>query len=268
MSISSTSRKAGPFTGNGVTVTYPFAFKVFTAADVLVVQAVTATGVETNKVINTDYLVALNADQNANPGGTVTMLAAPAVGTTLTLTSQVRNLQPVDLTNNGGFYPKVINDAFDRITIQIQQLAEQVDRSFKVSISSSSSAGNTIFDYMNAAAASAVASAASATSSGAYAAQSSAYALNSSVSANAAAASAVAAAAAASAALTPTGSALALYLDAFPVGSFITFTAMYVLGGWDLGTITAASPFPNEDSTLRRAMLSTGSATFNFGTVP
>ncbi len=267
MTISSTTRKAGPFTGNGIAVAFPFAFKVFTSADVLVVQAVTATNVETVKVLYTDYTVALNADQNANPGGTITMLVAPPTGTTLVATSQVGNLQPVDLANAGGFYPKVINDAFDRITIQIQQLAEQVGRSFKVSISSNSSAGNTIFDYMNAAAASAVASAASASSSGAYAAQSSAYALNSSGYASAAYASTMSAAASASAALTPTASAVALYLDAFPTNSFTTFTAMYVVGGWDLGSIAAASPFPNENA-LRRAMLSTGGGSFAFGTVP
>lgn len=267
MTISSSTRKAGPFTGNAVSVTFPFAYKVFSAADVLVVQAVTATNAETVKVLYTDYTVTLNTDQENYPGGTVNMLVSPPVGTTLTLSSQVSNLQPVLLTNSGGFYPKVINDAFDRITIQIQQLAEQVGRSFKVSISSNSSAGNTIFDYMNAAAASAVASAASATSSGAYAVQSSNYALNSSGYASAAYASAVSAAASASAALTPTQSAVALYLDAFPVNSFTTFTAMYVAGGWDLGSIAAASPFPNEN-TLRRAMLSTGGGSFAFGTVP
>lgn len=136
MTISSTTRKAGPFTGNGVTVSFPFTFKVFTTADVLVVQAVTATGVETTKVIATDYTVALNSDQNANPGGTVTMLVAPPVGTTLVATSQVGNLQPVDLANAGGFYPKVINDALDRSVIQVQQLAEKVSRAVLVSLTS------------------------------------------------------------------------------------------------------------------------------------
>jgi hypothetical protein len=135
LTISSTNRKAGPFTGNGVTVAFPFAFKVFAAADVLVVQAVTATGVETTKVLTTDYAVALNADQNANPGGTVTLLTSPPVGTTLTLASRVGNLQPVDLTNQGGFYPKVINDALDRVTIQVQQVAESQSRAVALAIS-------------------------------------------------------------------------------------------------------------------------------------
>lgn len=139
MTISSTTRKAGPFTGNGVAVAFPFAYKVFAASEVLVVQAVTATGMETIKVLTTDYTVALNADQDASPGGTVTMLIAPPAGTTLTLASQVSNLQPTNLTNAGGFYPSVINSALDRCVIQIQQLAEKLGRTLSISISSSSS---------------------------------------------------------------------------------------------------------------------------------
>lgn len=135
MTISSTTRKAGPFTGNGATVAFPFVFKVFTTADVLVVQAVTATGVETTLALGTNYTVSLNADQNANPGGTVITLVAPPTGTTLTTTSQLGNLQPMDLTNAGGFYPSVLEDAADRTAIQIQQLAEGLSRAVKVPIS-------------------------------------------------------------------------------------------------------------------------------------
>ena len=135
MTISSSTRKAGPFTGNGVTTAYPFAFKVFSASDLLVVLAMTSTGAETVQTITTNYTVELNADQSTNPGGAVTMLVAPAAGYTLTLTSQVANLQPTDLTNAGGFYPKVINDALDRATIQIQQLAEKAGRALQVSVS-------------------------------------------------------------------------------------------------------------------------------------
>lgn len=138
MTISSTTRKAGPFTGTGVQTLFPFTFKVFAAADLLVVQAVTATGLETTKVLTSDYTVALNADQNASPGGSLTMLVAPPAGTTLTLTSQVANTQTTDLTNGGGFYPKVITDALDRLTILSQQLAEKISRALLVTISSGS----------------------------------------------------------------------------------------------------------------------------------
>lgn len=139
MTISSTTRKAGPFPGNGVTVALPFTFKVFTAADVLAVQAVTATGVETTLALGTDYTVSLNADQDTTPGGTLTLVTAHATGTTVTLTTQIENTQGTDLTNLGGFYPKVINDALDRATIQIQQLAEKLSRVLTFGISSGAS---------------------------------------------------------------------------------------------------------------------------------
>lgn len=139
MTISSSTRKAGPFAGNGVQVAFPFAYKVFSAADVLVVQAVTATGLETVKTLTTDYSVVVNPDQTNYPGGTVNMLVPPPAGSTLTLSSQVANLQPVVLTNSGGFYPAVINDALDRVTIQIQQLAEKLGRAFGLPISSTAS---------------------------------------------------------------------------------------------------------------------------------
>lgn len=139
MTISSTTRKAGPFPGNGVTVALPFTFKVFTAADVLAVQAVTATGVETTLALGTDYTVSLNADQDTAPGGTLTLVTAHATGTTVTLTTQVENTQETDLTNLGGFYPKVITNALDRATIQIQQLAEKLSRVLTFGISSGAS---------------------------------------------------------------------------------------------------------------------------------
>jgi hypothetical protein len=162
LTISSTNRKAGPFTGNGVTVAFPFAFKVFATTEVLVVQAIA--GIESTQTLVTDYTVVLNADQNANPGGTVTRLVPPAVGATLILTSQVANLQATDLTNLGGFYPKVINDALDRTTIQIQQLAEQASRSIKVGISDTTTA-DVYRDSLLSASAAAVSSASNALAS-------------------------------------------------------------------------------------------------------
>lgn len=134
MTISSEVRKAGPFDGNDSTTEFPFAFKVFGASDLYVVQA-DATGTETVLTLTTHYTVALNADQNADPGGTVTLLAALATGTTLVVSSELPNLQPTDLTNNGGFYPKVITNALDRLTILVQQLVEKVSRSLKMAIS-------------------------------------------------------------------------------------------------------------------------------------
>jgi hypothetical protein len=147
MTISSETRKAGPFVGNDSSTSFPFTFKVFKADDLLVVRADEA-GVETVLVQGTNYTVSLNANQNANPGGTVTLGTALATDTTLVLTSAVENLQPTDLTNQGGFYPKVISDALDRATIQIQQLQEQVDRSAKLPITNAADADSLVADIV------------------------------------------------------------------------------------------------------------------------
>ena len=141
MTISSTTRVAGPFTGNGTASAFPFNWKVFAAADLDVVRRNTTSGTDTVLVLNTDYTVTLNGNQNTNPGGTVTLTAgALASGFTLTLTSDLANLQPTDLTNQGGFYPEVINDSLDRATIQIQQLAGEVSRSIRAPLADGSPA--------------------------------------------------------------------------------------------------------------------------------
>lgn len=139
MAISSEVRKAGPYNGNDVATSFAFGFKVFAATDLVVIHT-NVDGVESTLTITSDYTVALNSDQNNSPGGTVTYPASGAplpTGEKLTLTSGLPNTQTTDFTNQGGFYPKVLNSSLDRATIQIQQLAEQVARSVQVPISDS-----------------------------------------------------------------------------------------------------------------------------------
>ena len=135
MTISSTTRIAGPFTGNGVTTTFPFAYKVFDAADVQVIRLTISTGLETTLTIVTDYTISLNSDQDSNPGGNIVTVIPLAALYKLTATSDIANLQPTDLTNQGGFFPEVITDALDRATIQIQQMADMHNRTLMIPIS-------------------------------------------------------------------------------------------------------------------------------------
>jgi len=123
MTISSTNRKAGPYIGNGTASVFPFYFKVFVNTDMEVIRLDLTTSTEATLALNTDYTVTLNADQNATPGGTITLVSGVLpVGFNLVITSAIPNLQLTDLTNQGGFYPDVINDALDKVTIQVQQL--------------------------------------------------------------------------------------------------------------------------------------------------
>jgi hypothetical protein len=126
MTISNSSRTAGPFLGTGLTSEFPFSFKVFARADVLVAVTNTATGVESIKTLDSDYTVTLNSDQNSSPGGTIFLPAPLAVGYSLAATSNLPLVQTLNLTNNGGFYPGAINDALDKIVVQIQQLSARI----------------------------------------------------------------------------------------------------------------------------------------------
>lgn len=137
MTVSSTTRQAGPYHGNDIVAAFPFAFRVFSAGDVQVVQT-DPDGVETTLTLTTHYTVSLNANQNSNPGGTVTAVSAPATGYKWTLTSDIDPLQAIDLTNLGGFYPAVINTGFDKLTILVQQVLNKVARSIKIPISDNS----------------------------------------------------------------------------------------------------------------------------------
>ena len=121
MTISSQTRKAGPFVGSGSTGPFAFAFKIFQPSDMLVVKVNNATTVETTLVLTTDFTVSLNFDQNSNPGGNVTLVAPLAVGYNMVMSSQIPYLQETDLTNQGGFYPEVITSSLDNLTIQTQQ---------------------------------------------------------------------------------------------------------------------------------------------------
>jgi hypothetical protein len=132
MTISNPNRIAGPYISG---TALAFTFKVFTAADLQVIRLNTTTGVETPMVLTTDYTVTLNGNQNTSPGGTVNMVVAASATSTVTITSNIDNLQPTDLTNQGGFYPEVITDSLDRATIQIQQISDIGDRTIKYPIS-------------------------------------------------------------------------------------------------------------------------------------
>lgn len=167
MTVSSTTRKAGPFTGDGVVDTFPFTFKVFTAADVLVVSA-DADGVETTLTLVADYTVSLNADQDTSPGGDVVLDAALTSGHTLIVSSAADETQLTEITSSGSFSPRVINKALDKLAILIQQVSERVGRAVKVPITSSDDPDELVATVVqSAASAAAAATAASASASGA-----------------------------------------------------------------------------------------------------
>lgn len=133
MTVPSTPRQAGPFTGTGSLTNYPFAFKVFAKEDLAVTAEDTA-GTVMELVLDSGFLVTLNVDQDNTPGGFVQyavggIAAALPAGYTLAITGEGLTFdQPADLPSGGNFNPEVIERALDRLEMQIQLLR---DRAFR-----------------------------------------------------------------------------------------------------------------------------------------
>lgn len=130
MTVPASSRRAGPFTGNGVTSSFPFTFKVFSTADIQLVRTLT-TGTEV--ALTTGFSVTLNGDQDNNPGGSINYLLAS--GEKLTIIGALPYEQPADLPTGGAFSATVVENAIDRAVILIQQLLEQVNRGVRLPVS-------------------------------------------------------------------------------------------------------------------------------------
>jgi len=133
MAINTTTRQTTAFTsGNN----FAFAFKVYEVGDVKVIQIQTSNGAETVLTITTNYTVTLNDDQDGNPGGTVTLVSSGsaqnlASGYNIVITSKVSALQQTEITNQGGFFPEVINDVFDKAVILDQQQQSVIDKTIR-----------------------------------------------------------------------------------------------------------------------------------------
>lgn len=125
MSLSSTINKA-ICSGNGATTEWPFSFPVLDA-DHLAIIFTDASGIETTLSPTLYSVVGIG-----NPlGGAVTYPlsgSAIATGTRLTIVRTVPYTQTTVLSNQGGYYPEVVERRFDQIYMALQQLEERVSR--------------------------------------------------------------------------------------------------------------------------------------------
>ncbi len=133
MTVSTSSNRAD-HTGNGSASTFSFTFRIFANTDLLVTKA-DADGVETVLTLTTDYTVSGAGSYN---GGSITLVAgALPNGHTLTILRELDITQETDLRNQGSFFAETHEDVFDRHTMVMQQLQEQIDRSAKLPVTSS-----------------------------------------------------------------------------------------------------------------------------------
>lgn len=127
MAISSETRITPTFVGNGITQTFPFTFRIFTDDDLVVTTRNSETGDETTLDLTTDYTASLKSPQSSNSGGSITLTEPLAVGYEMVITSAVKATQGVMIRNLGDFYPAVLNDALDKLTVLIQQLKVKIN---------------------------------------------------------------------------------------------------------------------------------------------
>ena len=130
MTIERESRRSDVYLGDGISRYLSFGFKVFLPTEITVV--LNENGVERTLSHGHGCMVSLNTNQDVQPGGTVQLDAPLPAGSKAVVLSNVRPLQQVDLTNQGGFYPDVLNAVHDRLTMLIQQLMELQERTPQV----------------------------------------------------------------------------------------------------------------------------------------
>lgn len=133
----------GPYTGNGVQTVFAINSKVQQREDIKLTR-LTAGNIEVPLDIDVDYDVTLNANQDSNPGGSVTYphpsSSLPVLPSTesITVDNAPDFLQKADLKQGGEYNPQVVEDALDKIVIMVNKVREVTDRCVKISITDDS----------------------------------------------------------------------------------------------------------------------------------
>jgi hypothetical protein len=131
MTIEDLAIKTDPVLTNGVVTEFPFLFRILETSHVQVYRTLISTGVEDVLVEGSDYSVDFDEGE---AGGTVTTTSAIETGYTIQLRRSVPFTQETQLDNDTGWFPKVHEDTFDRIVMQVQELEDTVDRAVAMSL--------------------------------------------------------------------------------------------------------------------------------------
>lgn len=106
------------YTGNGVTTSFPYTFRIFRKSD-LVVQVSDLNENITELILDTDYTV---TGAGGYTGGNVVLSSPLANGYQISISRELPVTQETDLRNQGKFFAEVHEDAFDKLTMLIQQV--------------------------------------------------------------------------------------------------------------------------------------------------
>ncbi|HHT2663920.1 TPA: phage tail protein [Citrobacter freundii] len=110
------------YIGNGVTTSFPYTFRIFKKSD-LVVQVVDLNENITELILDTDYTV---TGAGGYTGGNVVLSSPLADGYQISISRELPVTQETDLRNQGKFFAEVHEDAFDKLTMLIQQVRSRL----------------------------------------------------------------------------------------------------------------------------------------------
>jgi hypothetical protein len=118
--------------GNGSTTNFAYQFRILEDTDLLVIIRTNSTGAEATKTLSTHYTVAGAGDAS---GGSITFTGGniPASGETVVIRRNVPQTQAIDYIANDPFPAETHEEGLDRGTMVAQQVAEESDRSIKLS---------------------------------------------------------------------------------------------------------------------------------------
>lgn len=128
------------YTGNGVTTSFPYTFRIFEKTD-LTVSVMDLNENMTVLVLDTDYTV---TNAGGYSGGNVVLTTPLATGWKISIARELEPTQETDLRNQGKFFAEVHEDAFDKLTMLIQQVASM----FRLALRKPSSIANW-YDALN-----------------------------------------------------------------------------------------------------------------------
>lgn len=115
------------YTGNGVTTSFPYTFRIFKKSD-LVVQVADLNENITDLVLDTDYTV---TGAGGYTGGNVVLSSPLTNGYQISISRELPVTQDTDLRNQGKFFAEVHEDAFDKLTMLIQQVRSMFSLSLR-----------------------------------------------------------------------------------------------------------------------------------------
>lgn len=113
----STQVSRNEYTGNGATTQYDFTFRILDKSHLLVQTMDTSENIVT-LTLGTDYTV---TGVNRYNGGKVVLTSALPVGYKISIERSTPVTQEASIRNQGGFFPEIHEDAFDKLTMLVQQ---------------------------------------------------------------------------------------------------------------------------------------------------